>query len=215
MAYRKRAAKRVVVRRRARRRIVKYVPRAMRPFGNYKTNTYCQTIVSSITATASTDLTIAHKVKFSDLPNYADFQKLFQQYKINWFKITWVPCHTVYDPNNGTTFSDVPIYTAVDYDQDATPTVAQLLQFGNLKIRKFSSKFSQFVSPMTTLTGSSTNEVKRKSKTVWLDTSNADQYHNGIDIAVPYQAWSSSNMFVGYFLTKICFSVKYLDGTNN
>lgn len=214
MAYRKRAARRVVRRRRV-RRLRRTIPRGIKAFGNYKMNTYTQNIVSSITTTASTDLTIAHKIKFSDLPNYADFQKLFQQYKINWYKVTWVPSHTQYDPNNGTTFNNVPFYTAVDYDQDATPTVSQILQFGNTKFRQFNKKWSQFVSPMTTLTGSSSNEIKKKSKYVWLDTTNADQYHNGLDMAVPFQAWSSSNMFVGYIITRVCFSVKYLDGTNN
>lgn len=188
---------------------------ALAPRSNYKPNTYCQSFVSTITSTASTDMLIAHKVKFSDLPNYADFQKLFQQYKINWFEVRFVPTHNVYDPNNGTTYSNVPIYYAVDYDQDATPAVADILRFGNLKIGKFSRGFKIRVYPTTTVTGSSTNEIKRKSKSVWLDTTNADQYHNGLDVAIPTQGWASSAMLIGNFITKLCFSVKLLDGTNN
>lgn len=200
---------------RARARPRRRIMRRLRPMANYRPQTFSQVISSTITSTASTDLTIAHKVKFSDLPNYADFQKLFQQYKINYYDVQWIPAGTQIDRNNGTTFINVPLYYAIDYDQDATPTIAELLKFGNVKYKNFTQGFKKRVYPMTTITGSSSNEVKKKSKDVWLDTTNADQYHNGIDIAVPTAAWASSALIVGYVNTKICFSVKYLDGTNN
>lgn len=188
---------------------------SMLPRGNSTPLTFCQSFVSSINATAMTDLNIAHKVKFSDLPNYADFQKLFQQYKVNWFEVKWVPTHSQYDPNNGTAFTDVPMYWAIDYDQDAVPTVSEILKFGNLRVSKFKNGFRKKIYPTTTITGSSTNEIKKKSKYVWFDTTNADQYHNGLDLCIPSGGWGASNMLVGYFITKVCFSVKFLDGTNN
>lgn len=202
---------RKAIRRVRRRRLVK----RLKPLSNFRPQCFTQMISSPITSTASTDLTIAHKVKFSDLPNYADFQKLFQQYKINYIDVQWIPAGTCIDRNNGTTFINVPLYSAVDYDQDATPTIAEILKFGNVKVHDFVKGFKKRIYTMTTITGSSSNEVKKKSKDVWLDTSNADQYHNGLDICVPTAGWASSSMLIGYVNTKICFSVKYLDGTNN
>lgn len=203
------------IKRAARRRVRRRVRRISRPLANFRAQTFTQMISASITSVASTDMLIGHKVKFSDLPNYADFQKLFQQYKINWFEVQWIPAGTQIDRNNGTTYINVPLYYAVDYDQDAVPTVAQLLQFGNVKYHNFTRGFKKRIYPMTTVTGSSSNEIKKKSSSVWLDTTNADQYHNGIDIAIPTAAWASTAMLIGYVNTKICFSVKYLDGTNN
>lgn len=186
------------------------------PMGQrYRTQTYAQSIVSSITSSASTDMLIAHKVKFSDLPNYADFQKLFQQYRILKFQVQWIPTHDVFDPNNGTTFVNVPLYHAIDYDQDATPTIAELLKFQNLKTAQLAKGFKKTVYPMTTYTGASSNEIKKKSISAWLDTTNADQYHNGIDIAIPQAGWGSTAMLIGYVQTKIWFQVRYLDGTSN
>lgn len=177
--------------------------------------TYCQSFISSIATTASTDMLIAHKVKFSDLPNYADFQKLFQQYKILKFHVKWVPTHNCYDPNNGTALINVPMFVATDYDQDATPTISELLKFQNVRTYQLNRGFSRMVYPMTTYTGSSTNELKRRSSSVWIDTTNADQYHNGVDIAIPQAAWDATVLEIGYVVTKVWFQVRYLDGTAN
>lgn len=190
--------------------------RVPRPLRYRKTvQTYCQSFVSSIATTASTDMLIAHKVKFSDLPNYADFQKLFQQYKILKFHVKWVPTHNCYDPNNGTALINVPVYVATDYDQDATPTISELLKFQNCRVYQLDKGFNRMVYPMTTYTGSSTNELKKRSSQVWIDTTNADQYHSGLDIAIPQAAWDATVLEIGYVVTKVWFQVRYLDGTNN
>lgn len=177
--------------------------------------TYCQSFLSPVATTASTDMLIAHKVQFSQLPNYADFQKLFQQYKILKYLVKWVPTHNCYDPNNGTALINVPMFVATDYDQDATPTISELLKFQNVRTYQLNRGFTQMVYPMTTYTGSSTNELKRRSSSVWIDTTNADQYHNGIDIAIPQAAWDATVLEIGYVVTKVWFQVRYLDGTAN
>lgn len=193
------------------RSLVKQVaPRWIKPTGYNLPITLCQNISASITSAASTDLNIAHKIKFSDLPSYASFAALYQQYRINWFEVTFIPAANCVDRNNGTTFINVPLYYAFDPDQDNTPTTAQILAFSNLKTSQFLEGFTMRIHPVTTITGASTNEIKKKSQDCWFDTSNAGQYHSGVDIAIPYLGWASSAMVIGYVNTKICFSLRYM-----
>lgn len=177
--------------------------------------TFKQSLVSTVNGAASTDLLIAHAIRFQDMPSYTYFQALFEQYKINSFEVIWIPSWNVEDPNNGSaTYKQLPLYTAIDPDNDdATPSVAQILQFQNLKIHKSNNGFRIKVKPQCTVLGTGSVTIKKPSSKTYFDTSDAGVYHRGLDIALPC-AWGANTPVVSQVITKISVSLKNMRGFN-
>lgn len=75
--------------------------------------------------------------RLNDLPNVSEFVSLFDQYTINWVEYEWVN-------RSALTGIQAPIiYAAPDYDDDASPSVSEMLQKQNVVTFTFSADRTQ------------------------------------------------------------------------
>jgi len=120
--------------------------------------------------------------RLSDLLQATEFTRLFDSYRINGVKVTMAPL-----TNSALTVNpSYKIMTAIDLDDDQTPTVSSMLQRSNVQIKTVTSGgnnpqvFSKFLRPrfLTQLyeTGTSTGYGQGPRKQ-WLDTADATIPH--------------------------------------
>lgn len=126
--------------------------------------------------------------RLSDLIQATEFTRLFDSYRINAVKVTMAPL-----TNSALTANpSYKLMTAIDLDDNATPTVNQMLQRSNVKIKTVTAGgnnpqvFSTFLRPryLTQLyeTGASTG-YGQGSRKQWLDTLDPTIPHYGLKVA--------------------------------
>lgn len=122
----------------------------------------------------------------TDLPNSAEFQNLFDQYRIRKVKLRWIPQATVANPgiigaNNGPDF-----YYTADYDDSTPPSSRdQMMQEQGVKIRYGVSRpFTYLISPRAAnlVYGGAlaTDAYAMARKSQWLDVAYPAVPHYGI-----------------------------------
>lgn len=93
---------------------------------------YGELTISNITATYG-----AYNFSLADLPNYTEFTSLYDQYKINCVKLTFLPqmntsvsIGTINNPNASARF-----FSAIDYNDGSTPTSSDdIRQYQSCKV---------------------------------------------------------------------------------
>jgi len=136
---------------------------------------------------SSAELGTAFTFKLSDLLQATEFVRLFDSYRINGVKMTAAPL-----TNSDITINpSYKIMTAIDLDDDVTPTVPEMLQRSNVKIRTVTSGgnnpqvFSTFVRPRyltqiyETPTSTGYGQGARKQ---WLDCADPTIPHYGLKV---------------------------------
>ncbi len=147
-----------------------------------------QKVAQQITVnTGSAEQGQSFTFKLSDLLQATEFARLFDSYRLNGVKITMAPLTN----SDITVNPSYKIMTAIDLDDDSTPTVAQMLQRSNVKIKTVTSGgnnpqvFSSYLRPryLTQLyeTGASTGYGQGPRKQ-WLDCADPSIPHYGFKI---------------------------------
>lgn len=97
----------------------------------------------SLSSNTLTPSTVEIAVALSNVGDVSDFANLFDQFKIDYCKIHFVPKGTGSDMNPNATFVGQPtIVTSIDIDGGGTPTtMAGMLQRGNAKIQSACTEF--------------------------------------------------------------------------
>lgn len=88
----------------------------------------------------------AYTFSLSQLPNFGEFQNLYDQYKINMVKFQLIPRFT-----NASSNSSVPIgnlWSVIDYDDSAAPSsINDVLQYQNLKRSRMNVIHKRIIKP--------------------------------------------------------------------
>lgn len=125
------------------------------------------------------DLTGGVSFKLQDLPDYVEFQNLFDQYRIDWVDVMFI-CK-----QSGSSPSYPIIYYVEDHDDDGAPTVNQILSSQNTQILQFGSNRTMLklrIIPNVTRNvyiSGITNGYERAPPRTWLDCANANVPHYG------------------------------------
>lgn len=149
-----------------------------------------------------------YQFQLNALPNYTEFTALFDEYKINAVKLTFVPAFAGgLDPNtaltsvaSGGVFLETPrMYTLIDRDGDIqVSTENAMLENNNARIiRQPNQTFSiyiakpniQFEVATTALVGFAKAASKGGQ---WLDTANAGVVHHGCAVGCHLEGSSAS-----------------------
>lgn len=84
------------------------------------------------------------RATLTDVPSSSEFTALYDQYKINAFKLTIMPRSTEASVGQDSSV----IGSVIDYDDNVTPTnVTQLVQYQNLKMTRGSRIHTRYVKP--------------------------------------------------------------------
>ncbi len=96
-----------------------------------------------------TTLMYAQEFKFTDMPNATEFSNLFDLYKINLIKITFVPTATSADANPNATQIFMPnLMSVLDYTDAAAPSgINELMQYPNCRRTKLTRQHTRIFKP--------------------------------------------------------------------
>lgn len=102
-----------------------------------------------ITFNVGTTLMYGQEFKFADMPNSSEFSNLFDMYKINAIKITFVPTATGADANPNSTQIFMPnLLSVLDYTDAAQPSgINELMQYPNCKRTKLTRTHTRYFKP--------------------------------------------------------------------
>lgn len=192
MVYRKQYKKRRVAprRRHYKNRKVSRVPR----FGSGKIHSFKQIAeLNNLNISTTTKETFfIYTFNLSQLPQAAVFNSLFDSYRINAVKITFYPFCNV-NQGSATSFGlEIPnIYTAIDYDGTAQPTLVSVIsEYQTCKYRYFNKPHIRYFKPKTVqngalLTSGAYGNVVSYGKP-WLDIAYPTVQYNSVIGAVVY-----------------------------
>ncbi|AUM61688.1 capsid [uncultured virus] len=117
-----------------------------------------------------------YSFSLEDLPNYTEFTALYDMYKINAVKITFIPKVTV---STSTTSINNPdnyarFFSVIDYNSATASTTDQLRQYQTARFTRLLRTHKRYIYKPKLLTSIST------STTQWLSTSTANANYFGL-----------------------------------
>jgi len=128
----------------------------------------------------------AYQFKLSDLPNYAEFTALFDEYMIYSVKLVFMP--TAQTVNTGSSVLVPWAITVVDTDDNNTPsTYEELLEYPAARITTMSKKIVKRIYPRQAVAlynGGVTNGYG--SRRGYVDCANYSVNHYGLKYAIGY-----------------------------
>jgi len=138
--------------------------------------------------------------KFNEVPAYTEFTAMFDQYRIPWIKIDFIPC---FSANLAGLFGtqvnqNMPFYTAIDYDDGSPPaSVAAIQQYSNCTRHELGKKFTVFIRPrnlsMIYESAIATSYALAPYGT-WLDCASAAVPYYGLHYAISEVAQSAGTV---------------------
>jgi hypothetical protein len=123
----------------------------------------------------------------SDLNEVASYTAIFDQYRIRSLSICFIP-NTTAAVSNATISSFAPvIYTAVDYDDNGTPSsLATVLNYANVRYHASGSNFTITFKPHISIAGfTGTFGGFVNEPAPWIDAASTNVQHYGLKYALP------------------------------
>lgn len=149
---------------------------------------------SALSSSTSADTLQSYAFKLTDLPEYASYTTIFDQYRIVKIELTFIGTNQA--PNAAATLQRTPcIYTAIDYDDNGTPaSVATVLNYANVRIHAPGKTFTIAWRPHAAVgMYNGTNFSNYGNLTSpWIDAASSDVLHFGVKVAIPSYAFISA-----------------------
>lgn len=149
--------------------------------------------------------------KLSNLPNYTEFTALFDSYKIDKIKQTFIYSHNM--SYQGQTYNGLPLIGIVRDEDDVTSlsTVADYTQYESFKLKRLDKIFSITTVPhmaLATYSGAFTSYTD--TKPMWLDCNSSGVEHYGFKwfLEKPYANASGQTAGTLRVITKYYLSFK-------
>ncbi len=151
--------------------------------------------------TGGADTLTAYNFALNSVPDSSDFGNLFDQYRIVQISVEFIPTS---QSGGG------PLYTAIDYDDSATPpSINELLEHstlmktapGNGIVRTFQPRV-----PIAAYSGAFTSYAQATSP--WIDNTSNAVLHYGIKIGIPFVTGNANQW---YATATITFQFKNAD----
>lgn len=180
----------------ARRRVgmMRRRPAVRQPVQYFKRTVKISDITASFNSATgvTTNIAGAYVLSLDTLPNYTEFTNLYDQYKINGIKLSFVPSCNSYI-NSSVSGTSVAVgfsrfNSAIDYDDSTTPTSENvLLQYGSLRTTPGFKNHTRYFKPkvrnaavIDTVSGALAAGPSRGGQ--WLSTSAPDVEHYGLKV---------------------------------
>ena len=170
--------------------------------GNVRIHSFRKAVdKSALTSSTSVDTLGSYAFKLTDLPEYASYTTIFDQYRITKIELMFVGVNQQ-ALSAATLQRSPPIYTAIDYDDNGTPaSIATVLNYANVRIHGPGSKFTIAWRPhVASGFYNGTNFSNYGNLTSpWIDAASSDVLHFGVKTAMPaYNFISSWQVIAAY-----------------
>lgn len=154
-------------------------------------NMFCTKRMVTLTrlaASSSVDVSQSYQFVLSSLPGYTDFTDLFDEYKIDKVKITWMPDTQQSLENAG--IGGTTCFTALDFDDSATVLLSGLQQYETCQLHNALRPFTRTVVPRFAVGAYSGAFTSYKNTSGWIDVASTSVIHYGIKVCLPQQSGS-------------------------
>lgn len=154
--------------------------RIRQPVQYFKQNVWLPNFVTSST-TVDTPFTTTFSL--ADLTNSAEFQALYDQYKIMAVKFTLMPKYSQALNTDGTFVLEQPqVHTVIDYDSSPLITMADAVQYPNMKTTRGNSLHKRYLKPKLciNLLDNTGGNVRSPTTKPWIDCANNRVLYRGI-----------------------------------
>jgi len=158
--------------------------------------------VTTIAGSTSAETDGDYAVNLSTISNASAFIAIFDAWRIMQVTFRFIP----FPSSPAASGTQAPIYTAIDYDDSATTTIASLQQYDTLKVAPAGSFFQRCLIPRMALAayaGAFTN-FAQGSPGQWLDAASPGVLHYGLKVGIPL----SSNPPAWTILADIVFQFR-------
>lgn len=148
-------------------------------------HSFKRTVFNSGAVSGSTlnDVYGALSFNLSSVPNYTEFTALFDQYRIDAVKVTFMP--RANSAELGTNQGITKLFTVVDYDDAATPTaINELMQYENLKTTRSTDDHNRTLRPMLARAVYQAGLTAYGTGRGWVDCANPSVPHYGLRYAL-------------------------------
>lgn len=167
---------------------------------SFKRTAYLGTSTATISAAGiATPIATAHSFQLNQLPGVAEFQSLFDQYKITGAKISYTPAASegILTPQASASaaLGYSRVHSVIDYDDASAPTSEdQLLEYGSHKSTAPFQTHTRYIKPkvLHEIYRSAVTTAYAPRSSTYLDLTNADVPHYGVKVWV-----SAPNTFFG------------------
>lgn len=211
-AYRRRTTRRKSTMRRRPRRILRRSLYNRRVKTNPRVHHFKRTVILTGINTAITTTFGVQSFSLNQLPDFTEFQNLYDQFRIN--KVVWKLVPNVNSAESGAAQKLPQVHSVCDYNDSTAPTTLdELIQYNNYRMTMGSRIHNRKLTPafldnvyVTTATQRAGNPNYKQ----WLSTSNStDVPHHGIKYAIGATAAASAITYTPYLTFYLsCKAVK-------
>lgn len=194
-----------------RRRIGRLPRRINNDLHHFKRTVELTSIQCAVASNVSIDTLGAMQFTLSQLPGVSEFTTLFDMYKINGIKLSFVPAQTGADTNDPSKFMYMPdFWTVIDYDDANTPTKNDMLQCTGLRMTRGNRTHSRYIKPAVSaeVYRSLTNSSYAPKWRQWLDMADTGVPHYGIKYFAHASGYTSGNQPAWRVYATFYFSCK-------
>jgi len=139
----------------------------------------------NITTSSTIETDGAFTFSLSQLPNATSFAALFDRYRIRQARVTFNPNAVEGTLTSGVTAG--PIYTVLDYDDPTPITIANLVNYDNLKTAPAGAFFERTLTPRVALAAYSGvfTSFAQGNPNQWIDVASPSVQYYGIKFGLP------------------------------
>jgi hypothetical protein len=160
---------------------------------------------SALTSSTSVDTLGSYAFRLTDLPEYASYTTIFDQYRFKRVELIFLPGTQPALP--AATLQRAPsLYTAIDYDDNGTPaSVATVLNYANCRLTPPGRKLVVSFKPHCAIGAYNGTNFSNYANSVnqWMDAASSDVYHYGVKTAMP------SNNFISNWQVIAAYTIEF------
>lgn len=209
MPYRRNYRRRTLRKRRPMRRTRRMIRRPLTK--SLRVHHFKRTFTLAPIGTSSTAPAFAgYLFNFNQLPNFNEFTRLYDVYRINKILVRFVPNHNSSDvaPTGSSQISN--FHSVLDYNDATAPTsLNELYEYANWKMSRGTSIHQRLWRPATldsVDTGSSAVSSANPQWKRWINTANANVNHYGLKVGIEQSVSANDTTWVPY--VSVYFSCK-------
>lgn len=140
---------------------------------------------SSIASSTIAEVDGAISLALNNLPGYTSLTTLFDAYRIVAIRCQFIPTSNTYSAG-----ATAPIFTALDYDDNATTVISSLQQYDTLKISPATSYFERSFTPRAAkaVYAGAFTSFGQLTRWDWIDSGSPGVVYYGLKYGVPLNA---------------------------
>lgn len=160
-------------------------------------------ILSQITMSSAHVTNVAYQFLLNDLPQVSTFTNLYDQYKISWVKLQFIPVNTQVNINaaaSPVSISYCPMaYCVIDYDDNTALSVRNdYFQYQNCQFKRMTNPFTVSFRPHMAVAAYSGTFISYTNKMPeWIDCNSPSVAHYGVKFGIDAGA-SAMDTYAAY-----------------